>query len=88
MIEKYLFIAGMLVVFYFFMVRPKIKKQEEQQKMLNKLKKGDKILTSGGIIGSICDIDSVVIVLEIDNRGSKITILKDSVVSLYNRDNN
>lgn len=50
------FIPMMVVMFaviYFFMIRPEQKKQKAKQKMINEIKKGDKILTVGGIYGSV-----------------------------------
>jgi len=45
-----------IVVFYFFMIRPQMKKQKELKTFRASLKKGDKIVTSGGIYGKIADI--------------------------------
>lgn len=45
-----------LVIMYFLMIRPQAKKQKEHRDMLQKLEKGDKVLTAGGIIGTIAGI--------------------------------
>jgi len=45
--------AAMFAIIYFFMIRPEQKKQKERQKMLSALKKGDKVLTIGGLVGVI-----------------------------------
>src|ERR1700722_13672647 len=44
------------VVFYFFMIRPQVKKQKDQKKYVNELKKGDKVVTTAGIHGRIIDV--------------------------------
>ena len=46
-----LFMAVLFVMFYLFIIRPQRKRQKEQQGMLNELKRGDKVVTIGGIYG-------------------------------------
>ena len=55
----------MFVIFYFLLIRPQQKKAKEQQEMINNLKKGDRIITSGGIHGTITSLDDTTITLEI-----------------------
>lgn len=45
------------VVFYFFMIRPQIKKQKQEKKFMNELKKGDKIITKSGLHGKIVELN-------------------------------
>jgi preprotein translocase subunit YajC len=52
-------------IFYFLLIRPQQKKAKEQQEMLNNLKKGDKVLTSGGVYGVIVGIKPAVFELEV-----------------------
>ena len=49
-------IAAVFVIFYFFLIRPQQKQAKEHQRMLNDLKKGDKILTTGGLYGTIVGV--------------------------------
>ena len=54
------------VIFYFFLIRPQQKKVKEHKKMVESLKRGDKIITSGGIVGTIdrvIDSDKVEVVI-------------------------
>ena len=55
----------MFVVLYFLILRPQIKKQKSQQKMISELKKGDKIVTSGGLHGIILNLKDEVITVKI-----------------------
>ncbi len=76
------FFVLIIVVFYFFLIRPQVKRQKEIQKFRKSLKKGDKVITAGGIYGKITDIKENIVILEIapDVR-IKVdinTILKDS----------
>jgi len=56
-----------IVVFYFFMIRPQVKKQKELKKFREELKKGDKVITIGGIYGKIADIKENIVILDLDN---------------------
>ena len=72
-----------IVVFYFFMIRPQMKRQKELKKFREELKKGDKIITTGGIYGRIVELDSAnnTILIEVDSnvkiRVDKAAILRD-----------
>lgn len=55
------------VVFYFFMIRPQVKKQKDQKKYVTELKKGDKVVTTAGIHGRIIDVSETTFLVEIDN---------------------
>ncbi len=75
-----------IVVMYFLMIRPQAKKQKEHRKMLDMLEKGDKILTTGGVLGTIAGIkekESILIVKIADNV--KIEMMKTSVAQVLNR---
>jgi len=54
-----------VVVFYFFMIRPQVKRQKETRKFRESLAKGDKVVTTGGIYGKIVEIKETTIMLEI-----------------------
>jgi preprotein translocase subunit YajC len=53
------------VVFYFFMIRPQMKKQKEMTNYRNSLKKGDKVITTGGIYGRIYEVKDNFVMLEV-----------------------
>ena len=72
------FIGGILLVFYFFMIRPQQKKQKDQKKFIGDISKGDLVVTLGGIHGKISAIDENTITLEVD-RGAKIKMEKSSI---------
>jgi len=76
-----------LVVFYLFVIRPQNKRVEEHRVMINNLKKGDKIVTSGGIVGKVKKIvNDAEIVIEISD-GVDINIMRSAIVSIKNLDN-
>ena len=53
------------VVFYFFMIRPQTKKQKELQEQRNAMKKGDKVVTAGGIYGEIKEVQDAAFIITI-----------------------
>jgi len=73
-----IFIVLIIAVFYFLMIRPQRKKQKQQQQLMEGLKRGDKVITAGGIFGVIESIseDSVVIKVE---SGTTLRVAKSSV---------
>jgi preprotein translocase subunit YajC len=60
--------AVIFAIMYFFMIRPQQKKEKLRQKMLTELKKGDKVLTNSGMIGTIWGIKDNIIVLKFDEK--------------------
>ncbi len=68
-------------VFYFLLIRPQQKRQKELQKMIENLKKGDKVVTAGGLIGIVNSIQNDYLVLKI-GESAKIEILKSSITGL------
>ena len=72
-------IGLMIVVFYFFMIRPQTKKQKDLKKFRETLKAGDKVVTIGGVHGKILEVnDSTVLV---NSEGSKIRFEKSAIAS-------
>lgn len=67
------------VVFYFFMIRPQVKKQKEMKQFRDSLKKGDKIVTTGGIYGKIAEIKDNVITIEIEDK-VKMKVDKSAII--------
>ncbi|MCB8995229.1 MAG: preprotein translocase subunit YajC [Bacteroidales bacterium] len=70
-----------IVVFYFFMIRPQVKRQKELKNYRASLQKGDKIITTGGMYGKITDVKETTVTIEIAEnvriRVDKAAVLKD-----------
>jgi preprotein translocase subunit YajC len=73
------------VIFYFFIIRPQSKKYKDHQAMVSNLKIGNKVVTTGGIIGKIKDIKDDTIELEIA-KDTLITLVKSSVLELSEKE--
>ncbi len=69
------------VVFYFFMIRPQMRKQKEMTNYRNALKKGDKVITNGGIYGKIYEVKDNYVLLEVGGdlklKVEKSALMKD-----------
>jgi len=72
------FLVAIFVIFYFFMIRPQNKKRKELQNMRESLKKGDSVVTIGGIHGKVVEVKETTIVLSVD-ANTKIKVDKSSV---------
>ena len=77
-IMSFLPIVLIIIVFYFFMIRPQMKKAKEQKKFREWLKKGDKIVTIGGLHGKIADVQETTIIVETES-GIKLKFEKSAV---------
>jgi preprotein translocase subunit YajC len=74
-----IFFAAIILIFYFFMIRPQMKKQKEMKNYREALKKGDKVVTAGGIYGRIAEVSDRTVMLEID-QNVKVKVDKGSIV--------
>ena len=72
------FLVAIFVIFYFFMIRPQNKKRKQINEMRENLKKGDSIITVGGIHGKILEIKDTTVIVSID-ANTKIKVDKSSV---------
>ncbi|MFC1853119.1 preprotein translocase subunit YajC [candidate division CSSED10-310 bacterium] len=72
-------------IFYFLLIRPQSKKQKEHQEVLNTLKKGDRILTTGGIYGTIVNIKDQIVQVKIADK-VKIQISRSAISGLVPED--
>jgi preprotein translocase subunit YajC len=75
----------MFVVLYLLILRPQMKKQKAQQRMIDELEKGDEIVTSGGIHGSIVNLKDDIIVVKIAEN-VKIELSRGAVSRVKNKE--
>ena len=80
-IMTFLPLVLIIVVFYFFMIRPQMKKQKELVAFRNSIAKGDKVVTTGGIYGKVIELKDTTVLLQVDDnvkiRVDKAAIVKD-----------
>jgi len=73
------FMGILVFVFYFFMIRPQMKKRKEVQKFRSEMKQGDKIMTIGGIHGKVNAIKEDAVIIEVEN-GTLLKIDKNAII--------
>ena len=75
-----IFIVAIFVIMYFLLFREPRKRQKQQQKMIQSLKKNDKVRTIGGIIGTVVDIKGDEIILKVDEaNNTKIRVVASAI---------
>ncbi|MBV6644719.1 MAG: preprotein translocase subunit YajC [Cyclobacteriaceae bacterium] len=75
---QFIMLGGMIVVFYLFFIRPQQKKQKDTKKFIEAVKKGDQVVTVGGIHGKLTAVDEATVTIDVD-RGSKLVVEKSSI---------
>ena len=75
------------VIFYFFLIRPQQKKVKEHKGMVMSLKRGDEVITSGGIVGKIEKVHEDVKVDLLISQGVTVTVIKSTVQNLLSNTN-
>ena len=73
------FVVLIFAMMYFLMIRPQRKRQREQQELLQQIRKGEKVIISGGIYGQIENVSEETVVLKLES-GATIRVLKGSVM--------
>ncbi|MCX6230960.1 MAG: preprotein translocase subunit YajC [Bacteroidetes bacterium] len=76
--QSLFFLLAIFAVFYFFMIRPQMKKTKEQKKFREQLEKGQKIVTIGGIHGKIVEIQETTVIIEVEGQ-NKLKIEKSAI---------
>jgi len=76
--QQLIMLGLIALVFYFFMIRPQLKKQKDQKKFVEELKKGDKVITTAGMHGRIVEINDVSVLIETEG-GGKIRFDKSAI---------
>ncbi|UCG51110.1 MAG: preprotein translocase subunit YajC [Candidatus Latescibacterota bacterium] len=74
-------ILATFAIFYFILIRPQQRKQKDLQKMIEALKKGDRVMTNGGIFGTVAGFKENSVILKVDDN-TKIEVLKNAVASV------
>lgn len=72
----------MFVVFYFLLIRPQQKRQKAIAEMIKNLKKGDRVVTTSGIIGTIQTLQDDYVVLKVGDQDTKIEMLRSAIQEL------
>lgn len=80
-IEGLIFPIILVLIFYFMLIRPQQKRAKEQKKMVEGVSKGDELITSGGLLGKVIDLDENFLKLEI-SQGLVVNVQRNSVATV------
>jgi len=70
--------GSIILIMYFFMIRPQQKKQKDTKKFIEEIKKGDDVVTIGGLHGKVSSVEGDVVFMELD-RGLKVKVEKSAI---------
>ena len=85
--DMLLLIGGVMVIFYFLMWRPQAKERKKRESMLSALKKGDRVMTSAGIFGTVAALSEKEVVLKVDEKNNtRMRFTRSAVTNVLNED--
>ncbi|HTP40513.1 MAG TPA: preprotein translocase subunit YajC [Steroidobacteraceae bacterium] len=76
-----LILVGFVVIFYFMLIRPQQKRMKDQQALLSRLAAGDEVVTSGGLLGRVVEVNDAIVTLEIA-EGVRVKVQKPQITAL------
>ncbi len=75
---QWLPIIGMILIFWFLIIRPQMKRQKEHQQKIEAIKKGDQVITAGGLVGKVHKVDDTYVELDIA-QGVRVKAVKSTI---------
>ncbi|MFZ9395421.1 MAG: preprotein translocase subunit YajC [Erythrobacter sp.] len=75
---QWLPIIGMIAIFWFLIIRPQMKRQKEHQQKIGALKKGDQVITAGGLVGKVTKVDDTYAEIELA-QGVRVKAVKSTI---------
>ena len=81
MLAQFLPFIAIILIFYLLIIRPQSKKRKETEKMLSALKKGDKVVTIGGLYGTIQSVKETTVILKVDDN-VKLEFLRSAISNI------
>ncbi len=77
-------ILAFIAIMYFLMIRPQQKREKERREMLNSLAKGDKVVTTGGMYGTVVDLSEEKVTLRVDDK-VEIDFIRSAVAQIVSK---
>lgn len=84
LLSTFIMFVAIILIFYFFIIRPQRKRQLEHQKLIESLKKGDRVVLASGIYGTVSEIEDSTILLQIADN-VRIKVDKNSVANVIEK---
>lgn len=79
---QFIMLGLIVVVFYFFMIRPQVRKSKQQRKFRENLNKGDQVITIGGVHGKVAEIKETIVIIEVEG-GNRLKVEKSAITSEF-----
>lgn len=83
-LQTIIIFGGMILIFYFLMIRPQQKRQKALQKMISEMKKGDRVVTIGGVYGTVHSVKESTVVIKVDDN-ARIEFSKSAIASVIGK---
>lgn len=83
-IQPLFLLGSFLLIFYFLLIRPQQRRHKETQKMLSALKRGDRVLTTGGLFGSVWEVKDDIVIVKIADE-LKVEVAKSAVQGVVSK---
>jgi preprotein translocase subunit YajC len=85
MVSTFVMFGAIFLIFYFMIIRPQQKRAKEREKLLSSIEKGDKVITSGGVHGTVAGVEEKTILLQV-TENVKLKIERSAITTIVNRD--
>jgi|SRR5690606_2299072 len=85
LISTIIMFGAIFVIFYFMIIRPQQKRAKEREKLLSNIQKGDKIVTTGGLHGTIAGLDEKTVLLDVGDK-VKLTFERSAIGTVLSKD--
>ncbi len=81
-IMSFLPMIAIVIVMYFFMIRPQVKKQKDEAKFRAEIQKGDKVITLGGIHAKVLEVNDETLLIQAEGGTAKLVVNKSSIAKV------
>ena len=85
MVSTFVMFGAIFLIFYFMIIRPQQKRAKEREELLSSIEKGDKVITSGGVHGTVAGVEEKTILLQV-TENVKLKIERSAISTILNRD--
>jgi preprotein translocase subunit YajC len=85
MVSTFVMFGAIFLIFYFMIIRPQQKRAKEREKLLSSIEKGDKVITSGGVHGTVAGVEEKTILLQV-TENVKLKVERSAIATIINRD--
>lgn len=85
MVSTFVMFGAIFLIFYFMIIRPQQKRAKEREKLLSSIEKGDKVITSGGVHGTVAGVEEKTILLQV-TENVKLKIERSAIATILNKD--